>query len=1097
MLNLLRRLCAKSKSDVDSTSVNSERRREFGPSFVEHRLTIAQLQEIYADSYIDVLQPELSDGLSYGESNLPQSRNGPTGLNLLLNQHFYKFWILLLAASFISIGTHVFRDFTPDDDVTINPTTAYILIPVVVLMSALSFWQERRTQNSIEINQLTPQNCTVIRDSHSRIIPAESLVTGDLVFLFAGQRVSADCRILQSNALKIDNSSVTGRNTLVECHSDAVSGDVSCFDAKNLAFQGTFVVEGDGLGLVIKTGQFTFLGSVSDNIAKKVNATSLLRRDIKQTVHIISTIACSMALIFFVIGVVVSRFQNVIYYFIVGFLVIVVANVPQGMAPAVMTYLTITTQRLRAKSIFIKNLDTIDELGAATVVCSYKAGMFTENSLTVTNVFVNRKNHKISMEPMKNKPKYWKSRSDDQSKALEALHTVIGMCSRVWRRGVGYHSVRRARAASLIAANQRRESAFQPLRRKRFTVVHQTGEESIIAPGEFNKRPGITNSELNELNVGTLNELEDKPVFTANTIEPTCRNPSDDALRRYAESTGIQSFERLSRHYKPIYEIPYNSIRRWQLLICRCLTRLDTPLFPLEETTSDEAVYVVFVKGEVETILKRSSSYFDDELGIRLVDEEFIDNCLSTFHHYAALGNRTIAFALRYWIGPVDCKFSAVENNFPENGLIFLGMTALLDQPRSNVVNEVRELREAGIKLLIVTGDHPRSAMAFGKRIGIVPQEEQIFEDTLKLGNDWAVIHGGLLSSMSPKEIDMLMSKACVIFARTRPDQSLTIVEETQARGEIIAFVGNSVTDAPALLQANIGIASKQTTDIAVKSADIVLDEQSLTLILRGVESGRLLFENLQLSIAYTLAHLGPEVFPIILNFTLGLPLGITPMQILTIDLLCELPPAIALAYDRKHERNIMKCQPRQPSSRLVSINLLAYSYVLIGSIITSGCFLSYISVYMYNGVNLEHLFFHAGDFWHGKANDLIDDRKNVVYNATLQLQFRGQASAAWQITLVVAQIFHLFMCTTRRRSFINQGISSWAVPLAALLELMLLCIFIYTSFTRDLLGICQPPLFVWGFGVVTGLIIMFVSELRKYILRNRPKSIAAKLLDW
>ncbi|KAI6214377.1 Cation-ATPase-N domain-containing protein [Aphelenchoides besseyi] len=894
MLDLLRRLCGKSKTDFDDKiSVNSERRREFGPSYVEHRLTIEQLHEIYADSYIDVLQPELSDGLSCteadkkrakdGGSNHTQGRTASAGLRLLLNQHFYTFWILLLAASFISIGTHLFRD-TSDDDVAISVKTAYILIVVVIVMSVLSVWTERRTQNSIEVNQLTPQNCTVIRDSRCRVIAGESLVTGDLIFLFAGQRVPADVRILQSNALKIDNSSVTGRNTLVDCHSDAESGDVSCFQAKNLAFQGTYVVEGDGLGLVLKTGQFTFLGRVS-NVSKKVNSTSLLRRDIKQTVHIISTIACSMAVVLFLIGALLSGFQNVLYYFIVGFLLVIVANIPQGLAPSIFSFLAITTKRLRAKSIFIKNLETIDELGAATVVCTVKAGVLTANTLSVTNVFVNRKNHKISTEPMRNnKPKYWKSRSsDDESKAFEALHTVIGMCSRVWRRGVGFQSVRRARAASLVAANQHRESRFQPPRRKRFTVVHQSGEESVIAPGEVKK-----SNELIELNVGMLNdELEDKPVVTA--IEPTCRNASDDALRRYAQSVGIQSFE-------PIYEIPYSSSRRWQLLICRCLTRINTPLFPVEETKPDEVVYVVFMKGEVETILERCSSYFDDELGIRLIDDEFKNDVSSTFHQYAALGNRTIAFALRYWIGPVDCKFSAVENNFPESGLIFLGMAALLDQARSNVVNEVRELREAGIKLLIVTGDHPRSAIAFGKRIGIVPQEEDVFEDTKKLalGKDWAVIHGGLLSSISPQEIDVLMSKDCVIFARTRPDQSLTIVEECQARGEIIAIVGNTVSDAPALLQANIGIASNQsnqTTDIAMKSADIFLGEQTLTSILRGVEIGRVFFENLQLSIAYTLAHLWPEVLPIVLNFTLGLPLGLASMQILSIDLVCEVPP--------------------------------------------------------------------------------------------------------------------------------------------------------------------------------------------------------------
>lgn len=156
---------------------------------------------------------------------------------------------------------------------------------------------------------------------------------------------------------------------------------------------------------------------------------------------------------------------------------------------------------------------------------------------------------------------------------------------------------------------------------------------------------------------------------------------------------------------------------------------------------------------------------------------------------------------------------------------------------------------------------------------------------------------------------DELLAKPYIVFARTTPNETLQIVEACQARNEIIALVAGSVTDAPGLANANIGISSNQTsTDIAIKAADIVLDEDSLSTIVCGIEAGRRwvkrrgriqktfwfrLFENLQSSIAYTLAHLLPEVLPIILNFTLGMPLALDPLQILSIDLACELPPAI------------------------------------------------------------------------------------------------------------------------------------------------------------------------------------------------------------
>jgi sodium/potassium-transporting ATPase subunit alpha len=218
-------------------------------------------------------------------------------------------------------------------------------------------------------------------------------------------------------------------------------------------------------------------------------------------------------------------------------------------------------------------------------------------------------------------------------------------------------------------------------------------------------------------------------------------------------------------------------------------------------------------------------------------------------------------------------------------------------------------------------------------------------EFKMQSGKNWAVVHGRILQDMTQNEWDILLQKPFIIFARSTPEQTLSIVDACQTRNEIIALVANSVSDAPGLALANVGIASSKGTDIAIKTADIVLGEDSLMTITHGVEAGRILFENLQLSIAYTLAHLGPEVLPIILNFIFALPLGLDPMQILSIDLACELPPAISLAYE-KPERDIMKSAPRQKRQRLVTIPLLVYSYLCIGCLISMGCLAAYFSVY-------------------------------------------------------------------------------------------------------------------------------------------------------
>ncbi|KAI6216659.1 Cation-ATPase-N domain-containing protein [Aphelenchoides fujianensis] len=1124
MSRVLERLCGRSKRKADTISVNSERRRDLGASYVEHRLNLDQLRDIFVDSYIDSLQPEQSDGLSVNEAakrirdggpNRAVEQKGPSGLNLFLNQNFYKFWILLLAASLLSIVTYVIRSSKPEEDAALNLTTAFILIPVILVMSGLSLWQERRTRATMEINQSTPQSCTVIRDSENRLIPAEQLVVGDLVWISAGQKVPADCRMLQTNSLKIDNSSILGRADPVDYTHEAVAENVSVFEARNVCFQGTFCVEGDGIGLVIKTGQFTFLGNMTD-ISWAGDSTSLLRRDLKETVDIITFVSVLMAAAFFAIGVLVSRFENVHYFFIVGFLVIIVANVPQGLPCSIMFYLAIMTKRLRSKSIFIKNLDSVDELGAATLIAVAKSGILTQNQLTVTDLWFNQQSRKVNCENAKNKPKHMRPKSDEQSKTLDAMHAVIGVSSRVWRRGIAQHSVRRARAASLVAAaRRRRESGFQPQRRKLFTVIHQTGEESIRSPDDYKRGTIMGGDDLLELDPSELIKSEkneslesvfaESPAHSKSKCEPTSRNSSDDALRRYVQSIGA-SPERLGRHFKPIYEIPYSSNRRWQIVVCRCLSRLETPLFPQVELEAEEAFYCVMLKGAPEVVLDRSEEFFDDEAGIRPIDDSFKEKCLKAWQENASNGNRSIAFAIRFFIAPAETKFSAAERNFPDKELVFLGMAALRDPARADTAEAVRQCAEAGIKLLVVTGDHPRSVLSFGQRVGMIPADEATaqmsrvesqIDFTLQSGRTWAIVHGRLLSSMTQQDWDSLLAKQFVIFARTTPEQASAIVEACQAREEIIAYAGNTVSDAPALLEANVGIASSNGTDVAVKAADIVIGEESLSSILTGVQAGRILFENLQLSIAYTLAHLFPEVFPIILNFTCGFPLGLAPIQILSIDLACELPPAIALAYE-KPERDIMKCPPRQKRNRLVNAQLLLYSYGFIGVIIAAGCLAAYCSVYLYNGVSADHLFFHAGDFWHGRAENLTDGETGVTYNAQMQMEIRGQASAAWQITLVVGQFFHLFMCTTRRVSLFRHGITSWAVVFATSLELILLVVFVYTPFMQPFLGIHPPPWFVWLFGVGVGVCILAFTEFRKHVLRSWSKELwLTRVFDW
>jgi sodium/potassium-transporting ATPase subunit alpha len=292
-----------------------------------------------------------------------------------------------------------------------------------------------------------------------------------------------------------------------------------------------------------------------------------------------------------------------------------------------------------------------------------------------------------------------------------------------------------------------------------------------------------------------------------------------------------------------------------------------------------------------------------------------------------------------------------------------------MDPPRPEVPQAVQDCMTAGIKVVMVTGDHPFTAKAIAKNIGIISflTKEDLAHET---GCDLSeinesdvraiVIHGNLIPSLTEREWEIILSKDQIVFARTSPEQKLIIVQHFTAAGNIVAMTGDGVNDSPALKQAAIGVAmGKNGSDVAREAADIVLLDDNFASIVIAIKEGRLLFANLKKSIAYTLSHLSPEVIPILLWAFIGFPLAVNGVLILCIDLLTEvedmtpypssshlssplpvqLLPAMSIAYEAP-ESDIMNIPPRKPKiDVLVTPNLLIYSYFLIGFIHTGICY--------------------------------------------------------------------------------------------------------------------------------------------------------------
>merc|ERR1712235_29120 len=399
----------------------------------------------------------------------------------------------------------------------------------------------------------------------------------------------------------------------------------------------------------------------------------------------------------------------------------------------------------------------------------------------------------------------------------------------------------------------------------------------------------------------------------------------------------------------------------------------------------------------------------------------------------------------------------------------------------------------------MVTGDHPITAHAISKSVGIISPENETVDDIAKRLNipvekvnkrdaQAAVVHGSMIKDMTNEDIDeIIMHHKEIVFARPSPQQKLIIVEGCQRAGQIVAVTGDGVNDSPALKRADIGIAMGIAgSDVSKQAADMILLDDNFASIVTGVEEGRLIFDNLKKSIAYTLTSNIPEISPFLLFILADVPLPLGTVTILCIDLGTDMVPAISMAYEQA-ESDIMKRQPRNPfTDKLVNERLISMAYGQIGMIQASAGFFVYFVIMCENGFWPSRLLGLRRSWDSIAVNDLEDSYgQEWTYRDRKILEFT--CHTAFFVSIVVVQWADLIICKTRKLLVFHQGMSNWFMNFGLFFETALACFLSYTPGMDK--GLRMYPL-KWNWwlpAIPFSILIWCYDETRKYLLRRLP----------
>ncbi len=895
---------------------------------------------------------------------------------------------LLLAAIVVALGAWLAEGATG------MPVDAVVIVLIVVANAVLGYIQESKAADAVAaLADLTAAASTVVRDGRLATVPSAQLVRGDILSLSEGDAVGADARLLSATGLRVQEAALTGESEACDKSATTLAGATVVGDRVNMVFKGTAVAQGVGLAVVTATGMDTEMGSIAQLLDETEAEPSPLQREISSISKALGVAVLAIAVVVMAATAALNgihTLDDLVTVLLLG-VSLAVAAVPEGLPAILSLVLAIGVRAMARRNAVVKELHSVETLGAASVICSDKTGTLTRNEMT--------------------------------------LRVVITPLGTVELSGTGYAPDGSARPVP-------GSSAAEPPGTGRTPEAVLEAARRVIVGGSLANNAQLTRD-------GDGWSIQGDPTEAAFLVAAHKVAGANERVRRYRRTA----------------EIPFTSERKMMSAL---------------GVVGGSAEQRLYTKGAPDVLLAHcTSTRVGDE--VLPLDQVRRQRALDEVDDLSAQGFRTIGVAYR-GVDPVpsrpegsdaadvtgtaDGAEGAVDlGPEAEEDLVYLGVAGIIDPPRPEAVRAVEDARRAGVRVVMITGDHPRTAARIAADLGIVTDGEP-------------ALTGTQLDSLTDDEFGDAAARTNV-FARVAPKHKLRIIDALQARGDIVAMTGDGVNDAPALKSADIGVAMGITgTEVTKQAGTMILGDDNFATIVAALRQGRVIFDNITKFLRYLLSSNMGEVATVFFGVVFAGALGladasaggviVVPLlatQILWINLVTDSGPALAMGVDPETD-DVMSRPPRRAGARILDRRM--WTVILgIGFVMAAATLLT-IDIFLPGG-----LVEGTGD---------LDTARTAGFT-----------------TLVLAQLFNALNSRSDTTSaFRHLFVNPWlwgSLALAAILQLLVVEVpALQVAFGTAPLSPSQ-----WGVAVAMASTVLWAGELGKLVLRWRARRHTAE----